>query len=348
MTNIGKVVAGRYIDATISVDRKGELKLSLGFQKIPNLTAATVAAWEEIIDQPTGGTGQVNNAALPGFLAKATNAAAGVVSRVSSLVDSAGSSEHTVRVDWFDGTESLTKLPDNLFQHFAITLKFRQIVAAPPTPTVPESAPVPDPAPSRATGQVIGGNFVNATVNIDQSGNLGLFLGSQEAQNVTADTVSAWEEIVAQAGGGAAGVVSKVGTAVARSALPSVLGKAAAAAVGSIADIAISSVHTVRVEWIDGTQSLMKLPNKLFQHLAIMLKDHQMTTVTSTPTTSEVAAADAQSTSVIDQVTKIATPLLSKQPDIVKQIAALAELHAQGVLTDDEFAAKKAELLDRM
>lgn len=35
-------------------------------------------------------------------------------------------------------------------------------------------------------------------------------------------------------------------------------------------------------------------------------------------------------------------------PDAADQIKKLADLHAAGVLTDDEFNAKKAELLDRM
>ena len=35
-------------------------------------------------------------------------------------------------------------------------------------------------------------------------------------------------------------------------------------------------------------------------------------------------------------------------PDIADQIKKLADLHAAGVLTDEEYAAKKADLLDRM
>lgn len=36
------------------------------------------------------------------------------------------------------------------------------------------------------------------------------------------------------------------------------------------------------------------------------------------------------------------------QPDVLGQIAKLGELHAAGVLTDEEFQAKKAQLLDRL
>lgn len=35
----------------------------------------------------------------------------------------------------------------------------------------------------------------------------------------------------------------------------------------------------------------------------------------------------------------------SPPPDPVAQLKALGELHAQGVLTDEEFAAQKAEIL---
>ena len=38
----------------------------------------------------------------------------------------------------------------------------------------------------------------------------------------------------------------------------------------------------------------------------------------------------------------------ASEPSIPEQIKALADLHAAGILTDDEFAAKKAELLARM
>ena len=35
-------------------------------------------------------------------------------------------------------------------------------------------------------------------------------------------------------------------------------------------------------------------------------------------------------------------------PSIIEQIRQLGELHAAGILTDDEFSAKKAELLSRL
>ena len=41
-------------------------------------------------------------------------------------------------------------------------------------------------------------------------------------------------------------------------------------------------------------------------------------------------------------------PAAPTQPDIADQLKKLADLHAAGVLTDEEFAAKKKDLLDRM
>ena len=38
-------------------------------------------------------------------------------------------------------------------------------------------------------------------------------------------------------------------------------------------------------------------------------------------------------------------PAPAQQPDMTTQLTQLAQLHDQGILTDDEFAAKKAQIL---
>ena len=43
-----------------------------------------------------------------------------------------------------------------------------------------------------------------------------------------------------------------------------------------------------------------------------------------------------------------APPPTPAEPDLTTQLTKLAQLHAQGILTDDEFAAKKAELLKKL
>ena len=123
---------------------------------------------------------------------------------------------------------------------------------------------------------------MNATISTNRKGELALQLGGAAAfkrtPNLTADAVAAWEEIISETRGGAAGAVSKVGQAVARAALPGAAGKAASAAVDSAVDSVRGAPHTVRVDWVDGKQSLIQLPDKLFQHLAILLKDCQIAT----------------------------------------------------------------------
>ena len=123
---------------------------------------------------------------------------------------------------------------------------------------------------------------MNATIATNRKGELALQLGGAAAfkrrPTLTADTVAAWQEIISETRGGAAGAVSKVGQAVARAALPGAAGKAASAAVDSAVDSVRGAPHTVRVDWVDGKQSLIQLPDKLFQHLAILLKDCQLAT----------------------------------------------------------------------
>jgi hypothetical protein len=189
-------------------------------------------------------------------------------------------------------------------------------------------------------GKVVGGHFMNATITTNRKGELSLQPGGVAAfkrrPTLTADAVAAWEEIISEKRGGAAGAVSKV----ARAALPGVTGKAASAAI----DAAVAGQHTVRIDWLDGEQSLIQLPDKLFQHLAILLKDCQIET--ATPEAS--GSTPASPAGVIGQLTTLAGAVRAPQPDVTEQIAKLAALRDQGVLTEDEFAAKKAELLGRI
>src|SRR3954467_6233128 len=116
-------------------------------------------------------------------------------------------------------------------------------------------------------GRVVGGEYINATINTNRHGELALSRGYKRTPNLTADEVAAWQEIIPETRGGAAGAVSKLGQAVARASLPGTGGKAAAAAFDSAVESAMATQHTVRVDWVDGKQSLLRLPDKLFQHL---------------------------------------------------------------------------------
>lgn len=187
---------------------------------------------------------------------------------------------------------------------------------------------------------------MNATIATNPKGELALTnRGSfKRTPNLTADAVAAWEEIISETRGGAAGAVSRLGQAVARASLPGTAGKAASAAVGSAVDSGRGGPHTVRVEWVDGKQSLIQLPDKLFQHLAILLKDCQL--ATAAPAAAEPIPASPPG--VIGQLATLAGAARAAPLDVTEQIAKLAALRDQGALTEDEFAAKKAELLGRI
>jgi hypothetical protein len=199
---------------------------------------------------------------------------------------------------------------------------------------------------------VVGGHFMNAMVDTNRKGELALQLGGlaafkrQPRPTLTADTVAAWEEITSETRGGASAAISNVGQAVALAALPGRAGRAASAAVGSAVDSARRAPHTVRVDWVDGNQSLIRLPDNLFQHLAILLKDRQLQTA---PAAAPAAAPIPESPpGVIGQLARLVGTAPEPQPDVTEQIAKLAALRDQGALTEDEFATKKAELLGRI
>jgi Short C-terminal domain len=212
-------------------------------------------------------------------------------------------------------------------------------------------------------GKVVGGQFINARIDTNRKGELALHEAGvifNKAPRLTADTVASWEELISETRGGAADAVSKVSRAVARAALPGRVGKATSAAVDSAASL-VRAPHTVRVDWVDGKQSLIELPDKLFQHLAILLKDCQI--ATAVPAPEPPAPEPPPPPSVVETLAKEASQLIrsttesrrqvtgatpAAQPDVTEQIAKLAVLRDQGALTEEEFAAKKAELLGRI
>ena len=53
----------------------------------------------------------------------------------------------------------------------------------------------------------------------------------------------------------------------------------------------------------------------------------------------------AQDAAAQQQVQYAPAPVAAAEPDMTAELTQLAQLHAQGILTDDEFAAKKAQLL---
>src|SRR3954452_19311561 len=176
-------------------------------------------------------------------------------------------------------------------------------------------------------GKVLGGHCVNGTVSIGNKGDLVVRAGLKR-RKLTSAEVAEWEEITTQPGRdlGAMGAVGKV---VVGSVLPGVMGKVASAALGSTTGSAARPPRTVRVDWNDGNQSLIRLPEKLFTHFALVLKDRQA----AAPAAPQPDAASVRT---------------APQSDVAEQIGKLAMLRDQGALTEEEFASKKAEWLARL
>jgi hypothetical protein len=176
-------------------------------------------------------------------------------------------------------------------------------------------------------GKVVGGHHINAIVSTGNKGDLVVQAGFKR-RKLTAAEVAEWEEITAEAGGGssAAGAVGKL---VAGAVLPGLMGKVAGAAIDATLGSTARPWRTIRVDWSDGKQSLIRLPEKLFTHLTVVLKDRQA----AAPLTPESDPVGAQS---------------APQPDVAEQIGKLALLRDQGALTEEEFTSKKGELLARL
>jgi hypothetical protein len=176
-------------------------------------------------------------------------------------------------------------------------------------------------------GKVVAGHYINATVSTGSKGDLVIQAGLR-GRKLTADEVAEWEEVATETGGGsaAAGAVGKI---VAGAVLPGFMGKVAGAALDATLGSTARPPRTIRVDWSDGKQSLIRLPEKLFIHLTVVLKDRQAT-ATPAPGSDPVAAQSAP------------------QLDVAEQIGKLALLRDQGALTEGEFASKKGELLARL
>lgn len=205
-------------------------------------------------------------------------------------------------------------------------------------------------------GRVVGGHLSGGTVlsggssPFSKNGDLSIQHASNpfKRHKINTETVTDWEELDA-----GEGVTEAIGRAAATVAIPGTIGKAVGAGLGA----AMNSGHTVRVTWADGKQSLIELPKKQFMVFSVLLKDCQIVTELSEKPQTETPSAQP---GVGEKFADLAFSVLSKGKresptaqivpahDVTEQIAKLAALHAQGILTDAEFANKKAELLERL
>lgn len=213
-----------------------------------------------------------------------------------------------------------------------------------------------------SNGRVIGGHYLNATVSPGIGSQLVVQAGLKR-RKLSEEQVTAWEEIASESKGSA---VSAVGQAVAGAVLPRFISKAASAAVGATLEAKMRPPHTVRIDWADGKQSLIKLPDKLFTHLEILLKSRQAPPLEPRPAV-EPDPAPVAPVSITEQALTHLSGLLKDrlpppatgapsllasrpaiEPDVADQLTKLATLRDAGILTEEEFTAKKSELLARL
>lgn len=108
--------------------------------------------------------------------------------------------------------------------------------------------------------------------------------------------------------------------------------------------------------------SLLKVSDQMFTHLALVLKDRRAAAPAPVPPPSGVGGTPATTPTVAEQAISLVSslrkdrtaapppppPVSAEKPDVLEQLSKLAALRDAGVVTEDEFAAKKAELLSRM
>lgn len=208
-------------------------------------------------------------------------------------------------------------------------------------------------------GSVVGGHFLNATVSKAPFGSDLVVQTGFKVRKLNHENVTEWQEVASESSNNR---MTAVGQAVAGAVAPRFLSKTASAAVGATLDATRKPPHIVRIDWADGKKSLIKLPDQLFTHLELMLKDRRgEVTAPANPAAVEVTRAPATPPTVTEQAFSLVSGMIKDtrrpttasstaegKPDVTEQLMKLASLRDAGVVTEEEFAAKKAELLSRM
>ena len=207
-------------------------------------------------------------------------------------------------------------------------------------------------------GSVVGGDYKGATVSTPVGSTLVVQAGFK-FRKLTPENVAEWDEVVTDGKGNPVAAVSK---AVAGAVLPVQIGKAASAAVGATFD-AMGSSHVVRVIWADGKRSMIKLPDGMFKHFELVLEHQRALPIEPSP--GQVVPGPVEKPTVTEQAFSLVSGIIKDRlptptktppsnqapvptPDVIEMISKLASLREAGILTDDEFIAKKAELLARV
>jgi Short C-terminal domain len=84
--------------------------------------------------------------------------------------------------------------------------------------------------------------------------------------------------------------------------------------------------------------------------MRLMLERPEITTAPATPATPAAPAAPAAAAAAPTAVSPVSPPPTAeaKQTDVADQLRTLGELHQSGLLTDEEFAAKRAALVEKL
>lgn len=209
-------------------------------------------------------------------------------------------------------------------------------------------------------GRVLGGAYLDAGVTTATFGSDLVVQTGLKGRKISMHTVQAWQEMPTDAKDSAA---TAMGRAAASVALPGRFGKVASAAVGAAFD-SRKPDHLVRIDWAGGKQTLVKLPNSLLTHLELVLSGRRIRNDFAV-TTSSTAGAETQPTiadktfDLVSGLVKDRFPPETPKPhevettpaapnDVAEQLHKLASLKDAGILTDEEFATKKKELLARL
>jgi|GEM_PF-1595496 len=206
-------------------------------------------------------------------------------------------------------------------------------------------------------GRVIGGDYKGATVSTPVGGTLVMQAGLK-FRKLTPENVKEWDDVATD---GRGNPIAKVGIAVAGAALPGRFGKAASAAVDATFD-SMSRSHVVRVDWADGKRSLVKLSDEMYKHFELVLEDQRAipaepsaAVLDVTPTPTEKPTVAEQAFTMVSGLIRdrLPAPKRSEETDrsatdVADLLGRLAALRDSGVLTEEEFQTKKAELLERL
>ncbi|WP_061965935.1 SHOCT domain-containing protein [Demequina aurantiaca] len=208
-------------------------------------------------------------------------------------------------------------------------------------------------------GRVVGGDFLNSTVTASKGGKVVVQTGLKW-RKLGPENVAEWDEVAPE---NQKNAMRAVGTAVAGAVLPGTFGKAASAAVGASMD-SMGPSHIVRIDWTDAKKSLIKLPDNMFKHLELVLEGLRAVPAEPIKVATEEVARQTQNPTVSEQAFSLISGIIKDripprandgaptapangQSDVAEQLTKLASLRDAGVLTDEEFAAKKVELLAR-